>query len=144
MSTRLVAAFSGEVHCVRQTGAVHWRLSGADRDGAGALDVMLCGVTDLQLPERLPASELHVRGEPGKPTWELRGGGNVRMVAARSVQVHRSARATFARALPMVTASWGVRAGWALLLNALRVPGVANLMRRLRGGSSAAGAEHDG
>ncbi len=130
MSTRLVAAFSGEVQCTRESGAVQWRLSGADRDCAGALDVTLCGVPDLQLPERMPALELHVSGEPEKPMWELRGAGTVRMLAARSVQVHRSAGAPFARALPAVTAPWTLRAGWALLLNVLRVPGVASLLRR--------------
>ena len=130
MSTRLVAAFSGDVKCTRESGAVQWRLSGADRDGAGALDVMLCGVPDLQFPERMPAFELHVSGEPGKPTWELHDAGPVRVLAARSVQVHRSAGAPFARALPPATAPWTVRAGWALLLNALRVPGVASLLRR--------------
>ena len=144
MSTRLVAAFNGEVRCVRESGAVQWRLSGADRDGAGALDVMLCGVSDLQLPDLLPASELHVSGEPGQPIWELRGNGNVRVLGARSVQVHRSAGAPFARALPAVTAPWTVRAGWALLLNALRVPGLASLLRKFRDGSRATGAEHHG
>jgi hypothetical protein len=144
MSTRLVAAFNGDVRCVRASVATQWRLSGADRDGAGALDVMLCGVPDLQLPELLSAVELHVSGEPEQPIWELRGNGNVRVLAARSVQVHRGAGAPFARALPAVTAPWTVRAGWALLLNALRVPGVASLLRRLRDGSRATQAKHHG
>ena len=144
MSTRLVAAFGSELRCVRETGAVRWRLSGMDRDGLGALDVMLCGVPDLQLPDRLPASELHVSDESANPLWELRGVGPVRRFAARSVQVHRGAEASFARALPAVNAPWTVRVGWALLLNALRIPGVVSLLRRLRGGDSAAGAEHHG
>jgi hypothetical protein len=142
MSTRRVAAFSGEVQCVREIGAVRWRLSGADRDGAGALDVMLCGVPDLQLPDRLPAAELHVSGELETPRWELRNAGAVQRFCARSVQVHRGASASFARALPAVTAPWSVRAGWALLLGVLRVPGTVGLLRRLRGGSDAAGAQH--
>jgi hypothetical protein len=144
MSTRLVAAFGGEVRCVRGTGAVRWRLSGADRDGPGALDVMLCGVPELQMPDRLPAAELHVSGEMANPVWELRSAGSMQRFAARSVQVHRGADASFARALPAVNAPWTVRAGWVLLLNALRLPGVVSLLRRFRGGNSAAGAEHHG
>ena len=140
----MVSAFGGEVQCVRETGAVTWRLSGADRDGGAALDVMLCGVADLQLPARLPASELHVSDEMKNPVWELRSAGAVQRFTARSVQVHRGAAAAFARALPVVTAPWTVRAGWALLLDALRLPGVARLLRRLRGANSAAGAEHHG
>jgi hypothetical protein len=144
MSTRMLAAFSGEVQCTRETGAVTWRLSGTDRDGACALDVMLCGVAELQLPARLPASELHVGDETENPACELRTAGAVQRFAARSVQVHRGAGAAFSRALPVVTAPWTARAGWALLLDALRVPGVAGVLRRLRGGSGAAGAEHHG
>ena len=144
MSTRRVAAFSGEAQCVRESGAVTWRLSGMDRDAAGALDVMLCGVADLQLPARLPASELHVSGELDNPVWELRSAGAVQRFAARSVQVHRGAGVSFARALSTVTAPWTVRAGWALLLAGLRVPGVSGLLRRLRGRSGAAGVEHHG
>jgi hypothetical protein len=135
-----VAAFSGEVRCVRGTGAVRWRLSGADRDGPGALDVMLCGVPNLQLPDRLHAPELHVSDESANPVWELRSADPVQRFAARSVQVHRGADG----ALPVVTAPWTVRAGWALLLNALRLPGVVSLLRRLRGGNNATGAEHHG
>jgi len=144
MSTRKVAAFSGEVQCLRETGAVTWRLSGADRDGAGALDVLLCAVPGLQPPGRLSDCELHVSGEMDNPEWELRSAGGVQRFAARSVQVHRGAGASFARALPAVSAPWTVRAGWALLLDALRVPGMARVLRRLRGGSGAAGAEHHG
>ncbi|MGH8254003.1 MAG: hypothetical protein ACRES2_08170 [Steroidobacteraceae bacterium] len=143
MSTRLVAAFSGEVQCARETGAVNWRLSGADRDGASALDVMLCGVSGgLELPARLPAAELHVGGDPANPLWELRSAGEVRVLAARSVQVHRGAAAAFARALPSISAPWTVRAGWALLLDALRVPGVPRLLRTLRRGNNASESNH--
>jgi hypothetical protein len=113
---------------------VQWRLSGPDRDGEGTLEVLLCGASGLQLPEQLPAVELYVRDEPAAPAWELRSGERVLPLAVRTVQVHRGAAAAFARALPPVIAPWSVRAGWALLLNALRLPGTARLLQRLRGG----------
>jgi hypothetical protein len=119
---------------------VQWRLSGLDRDSEGRLEVLLCGDSSLQLPAKLPAVELYVRDEPTAPAWELRSGERVLPVAARAVQVHRGAAAAFARALPPIIAPWRVRAGWALLLNALRVPGMARLLRRLRGTGSANGA----
>ncbi len=137
---RLVAAFRDAAKCQRQGGAAQWRLSGLDRDGEGRLEVLLCGTVDLQLPAQLPAAELHVRDEPSAPAWELHSGERVIPLAARAVQVHRSAPAAFARALPPVPAPWSVRAGWVLLLNALRVPGMARLLQRLRGAGGADGA----
>ena len=137
MNTRLVAAFRGEAQCRRESGAVRWRLSGLDRDGDGTLEVLLSGAAGPELPARLTAAELYVRGEPDSPAWELRSGGTALVLAARAVQVHRGAAASFARALPRVVTPWTVRAGWALLLNALRVPGMVRLLQRLRGGSDA-------
>lgn len=140
MNTRLVAAFSGETQCAREAGAVQWHLTGADRDGEGKLEVLLCGVVGPELPARLPEAELYAHGEPDAVTWELRGGATVLVFAARAVQVHRGAEAAFARALRRVIAPWSVRAGWVLLLDALRVPGMARLLRKLRGAGSVDGA----
>jgi hypothetical protein len=137
VNTRLVAAFRGEVQCQRETGAVQWRLTGADRDGGGTLEVMLCGVAGPELPTRLADAELYVRGGPENPSWELRGGGAALVFSARAVQVHRDASSAFTRALPPILAPWTVRAGWVLLLDALRVPGVMRLLQKLRGGSAA-------
>ena len=140
MNAKLVAAFRGEAQCGREAGAVQWRLSGADRDGEGKLEVLLCGVAGPELPSRLSEAELYVQGEPGDQAWELRSGGGVLAFKARAVQVHRGAAAAFARALPRVTAPWSVRAGWVLLLDALRVPGMVRLLQKLRGAGSADGA----
>jgi hypothetical protein len=137
---RLVAAFRGEAQCHREDGAVQWRLSGLDRDGEGTLEVLLCGTGRLRLPAQLPGAELYVRDELSTPAWELRSGEGVRPLAARAVQVQRGAAAAFARALPPAIVPWRVRAGWALLLNALRVPGVARFLQRLRGPSDTDGA----
>lgn len=120
---------------------MQWRLIGLDRDGEGRLEVLLCGTSSLQLPAQLPAAELYVRDELAAPAWELRSGERVVPLTAQAVQVHRDAGAAFARALPPLLAPWRVRAGWVLLLNALRVPGMARLLQRLRGAGGAGGAE---
>ncbi|HVN99941.1 MAG TPA: hypothetical protein VMT49_07860 [Steroidobacteraceae bacterium] len=137
MNTRLVAAFRGEVQCRCEAGAVRWRLRGRDREGGEELEVLLGGGADLQLPERVTDAELHVRAEPDGQAWELHVAGGARALMARTVQVHRGAAAAFGRALPRVVAPWTMRAGWALLLAALRVPGMARLLQRVRGGSAA-------
>ena len=137
MNTRLVAAFRGEARCRRESGAVSWRVSGVDRDGGEALDVLLVGAAAAPLPAQLTDAELRVRGEPDDPVWELRSAAGAQALAARAVQVHRGAAAAFERALPRTVAPWSVRAGWVVLLDALRVPGVARLLQRLRGGGVA-------
>ena len=134
-----MAAFRGEAQCHREGGAVQWRLSGLDRNGEDRLEVLLRGTEDPQLPAQLPAAELYVRDEGTAPAWELRSGERVLPLAARAVQVHRGAAAAFARALPPVVAPWSVRAGWVLLLNALRVPGMVGLLQRLRGAGDTGG-----
>ena len=132
MNERLVAAFRGHARCRRESGAVQWSLSGLDRDDGVPLEVLLSGAAALQLPAELAAAELHVRDESGNASWELRSAGRVIPTGARAAQVHRSAAAACARAVPGLRASWAVRAGWLLLLNLLRVPGMAQLLRRLR------------
>ena len=132
MNTRLVAAFRGSAQCRRETGAVQWRLRGLDRDSGDRLEVLLSGAAALQLPGELAGAELHVRDALTGAGLELRGGGQSLPLAVRAVQVHRGAAVLFEHALPRITASWKVRAGWVLLLNALRVPGVARLLQKLR------------
>ncbi|MDE2219663.1 MAG: hypothetical protein KGL25_01175 [Gammaproteobacteria bacterium] len=133
---RLVAAFRGAAECRRESGAVQWRLRGIDRAGDHALEVLLCGAPELRLPARLPSAELYAAGEAAAPEWELRSDGRVLPLAVRSVQVHRGVGDAFARALPPAPVPWRVRAGWVLLLNALRLPGMARLLRRWRGGAT--------
>ena len=132
MSERLVAAFRGNAQCRRETGAVQWCLGGLDRDSGLPLEVLLSGAAALRLPARLHAAELYVRDEAARESWELRGNGDVYPLAVRAVQVHRGAALAFAHSLPQVAVPWRVRAGWWLLLNLLRVPGMARLLRNLR------------
>ncbi len=131
MTIRLVAAFRGSAQCRRELGAVQWCLSGLDRDSGDVLEVRLSGAAGLELSPQLAAAELFVRDEPAGSVWELRSGTVVLPLPVRAVQVHRSAAAVFARALPPAVVPWSVRSGWAVLLNALRVPGLARLLGRL-------------
>ena len=137
MNTRLVAAFRGSAQSRRETGAVQWRLSGLDRDSGEMLEVLLSGAAALQLPVELAGAELHVRDEFTNATWELRSSGQSLPLAVRAVQVHRGAAALFERALAHTVAPWSVRAGWVLLLNALRVPGMGRLLQKVRGRGNA-------
>ena len=132
MNTRLVAAFRGNAHCRRESGAVQWCITGLDRDSGTALEVLLSGASGLQLPPELLGAELHVSDESANASWELRGNGTAFPLVVRAVQVHRGAAAAFAAALPRISAPWTTRAGWWLLLNLLRVPGMAHVLRRLR------------
>ena len=132
MNTRLVAAFRGNAQCQREAGAVQWRVSGLDRDGGERLEVLLSGAAGLQLPRELAGAELHVRDELTAAAWELRSSGQSLPLAVRAVQVHRGATTLFEHALPRTVAPWSVRAGWVLLLNALRVPGMGRLLNKLR------------
>ena len=132
MNTRLVAAFRDRAQCRREAGAVQWCIKGLDRDSAVPLEVLLSGAALVQLPPELVGAELHVRDEFSSAAWELHGNGAVYPLAVRAVQVHRDAGSAFASALPRIRAPWTTRAGWWLLLNLLRVPGMAPLLRRLR------------
>jgi hypothetical protein len=132
MSTQQVAAFRGQAQCLRETGAVQWCIKGLDRDSGGPLEVLLSGAAGLQLPSQLTDAELHVRDELANTSWELRGNGTVLPLAIRAAQIHRGAAEAFATALPGIPAHWSTRAGWWLLLNLLRVPGMTRLLRMLR------------
>ena len=132
MSERLVAAFGGEADCRRESGGVQWRIAGSERDTGTPLEVLLSGAARLQLPGRLRDAALYRDDQSVPPGWELRGAGFALPLAVRAVQVHRYPDAPFRRALPPFAVPWGMRAGWFLLLNLLRAPGTARLLRRLR------------
>ena len=132
-----MAAFRGEVQVRREAGAVQWRLRGVDRDGGGALELLFAGAARIEWPARLADAELYAHGEPGAVQWELSSAAGVQPIVARAVQVHRGAAAAFERALPRIVAPFSVRAGWMLLLEALRVPGMLRLLQRARGGGAA-------
>lgn len=132
MTARLVAAFRGNAQCRREGGAVQWCVTGLDRESGLPLEVLLSGAAALQLPPQLVAAELYVRDEATNASWELRGNGTVYPLAVRAAQVHRGAEAPFAGSLPQISTPWNARAGWWLLLNLLRLPGMARLLRVLQ------------
>jgi hypothetical protein len=132
MSARRVAAFGGVADCRREAGPVHWRIAGSDRDGGGPLELLLSGAAQLQLPGQLREAEFYRDDESSPPSWELRSAGLSMPLAVRAVQVHRRTDGPFRRALPPFAVPWSTRAGWVLLLNLLRLPGMARLLRRLR------------
>ena len=132
MSERVVAAFGGEADCRRESGAVQWRIAGSERDTGTPLEVLLSGAARLQLPGRFRDAELRRNDASVLPGWELRGAGFALPLAVRAVQVHRHPQAPFRRALPPFAVPWRMRAGWFLLLNLLRVPGMGRVLRRLR------------
>jgi hypothetical protein len=132
MSARCVAAFGGEADCRREAGAVHWRIVGSERDGGAPLEVLLSGAARLQLPGRLRDAEFYCDDAALPPRWELRSAGLAMPLAVRAVQVHRRTDAPFRRALPPFAVPWPVRAGWFLLLNLLRLPGMTRLLSRRR------------
>lgn len=132
MSARCVAAFGGAAQCRREAGAVHWRIVGTERDGGAPLEVLLSGAAQLQLPGQLRDAAIYLDDESAPPGWELRSAGLAMPLAVRAIQVHRRPDAAFRRALPPLAVPWSTRAGWFLLLNLLRLPGMARLLRRLR------------
>jgi hypothetical protein len=132
MNTRVVAAFRGNAQCRQESGAVRWCVSGLDRDSGAGLEVLLSGGAEVRLPPQLAAAELHVSDEGSNASWELRANGTLYPLDVRGVQVHRAAANAFAAALPRIRAPWTTRAGWWLLLNLLRLPGMARLLQSLR------------
>jgi hypothetical protein len=133
MSERRAAAFQGAVLCRREAGAVQWCLAGSDREGGAGLEVLLSGAAALQLPPQLHDAELYAGSGPDGSGWELRSAQGAWPLPVRAIQVHRRAEAAFESALPPVLIPWRVRAGWALLLQLLRIPGAVRLVHRLRG-----------
>jgi len=129
MSARLVAAFRGSVRCQRGAGAVQWCLDGLDRDNGAVLEVLLSGAAALRLPAQLMDAELYACDRGDSPAWELRSAGGVMPLPVRALQVHRRADAAFAAALPAAAVPASVRAGWFLLLNLLRLPGMGRLLQ---------------
>jgi hypothetical protein len=132
VSARCVAAFGGEADCRREAGAVHWRIAGSERDGGAPLEVLLSGAAHLQLPGRVRDAEFYRDDESQPPSWELRSARLTMPLAVRAIQVHRRTDAAFRRALPPFAVPWPARVGWFLLLNLLRLPGMARFLGRLR------------
>lgn len=127
---RELIAFEGPVQCEAAQGAANLVLR------AGLTQLLFSGASGAALPARLDnvrVIEIAGDAQDGLRRFRIESPGLTLALQARHVQLHRDAAAEFYRAVPPVQVPLRLRLGWALLLTALRVPGVAALLRKLRG-----------
>lgn len=128
----VLAAFAGSVRCERQPAGAQLRLRGHARDDGSPLMVCFSGAATVDLPHVL--SDLNVLAPPaGSRLWGLQAGTFRAAIAARGVQVTRDVSATVFKAVPPMRPKPAQTLFWFLLLNLLRIPGMAALLQRLRG-----------
>ena len=116
--------------CERIAGNAMWRVAGVERDG-GPVEILFVQAA-LQLPARLDAVKLREQRTAAAPAWTLHSTGPSPALTLRRVHIHRDVSGAFMGALTLPTASGRARAGWYLLLNLLRVPGMARLLEKIR------------
>jgi hypothetical protein len=113
-----------------------WCIEGRDADTDELVQIRLSGVAQ-SLPARLADGEFsqHSLLANGATRCLLRDASQPTplLLNARAVQVHRDVAHIFYQALPPVPVSPATRLGWWLLLNLLRLPGLAPWLQRLRG-----------
>jgi hypothetical protein len=129
-STRELIAFEGPVQCEAARGAVNLVLR------AGLTQVLFSGASAVALPASLSDAtviEIDAASRHVPRQFRIESPGFTLALQARQVQLHRDAAAIFYNAVPPVRVPLRLRLGWALLLTALRVPGAAALLRKLRG-----------
>jgi hypothetical protein len=128
MTERLIAAFAGAVQIGAASPAVNCRLCGAEQGTGIALEVHFSGASadaplgtlqDVRVFEQSRGTERH---------WLLLAGSARHVLQARAAQVHRMPSAAFYAALPPPPLTVATRLGWIVLLNLLRIPGVARLV----------------
>jgi hypothetical protein len=129
---RLIAAFAGAVQIGAASPAVNCRLAGCEQGSGVALEVHFSGaqgaaalgaLRDVQVFEQQRGAERH---------WLLQAGSARYLLQARAAQVHRMPIAAFYTAVPPPPLTLATRLGWFVLLNLLRIPGVARLIGWLR------------
>jgi hypothetical protein len=139
-----LVAFTGPVQCEQAAGAVNLVLRGY----AGAPSGLHPGLTEVLFSDASAAAvpdalrdarviELLAAAAPA-PGPALRrfriDSAQLQLeLQARSVQLHRDAAAAFYGAVPPLRVPLRLRLGWSLLLAALRIPGAAALLRKIRG-----------
>jgi hypothetical protein len=121
----------GGARCKRTAGGTLWRIAGVERDGR-PVEILFAQAV-LQLPARLEAVELEQQGSTVAPVWSLRGAGLAAALTLPRVHIHRDVSGAFMDVLTLPTASARARGSWYLLLNLLRVPGMARLLEKFRG-----------
>lgn len=129
---RMIANFEGAVVAAGASAAVNCRLSGRDRDFEQRLEVHFSGARGAPGPQTLEDVQVFELGGTGEREWLIVAGSSHYRLQARAVQVHRMPATEFFAAVPGEPLSVATRAGWALLLNVLRIPGAARLISWLR------------
>jgi hypothetical protein len=139
-SARELIAFDGPVQCEAAHGGVNLVLCGAARvkqgPRTGLAQVLFSGASAVALPAGLHDAtviEIAAEEQDAPRQFRIESAGLTLALQARQVQLHRDAAAVFYGAVPPVSVPLRLRLGWAVLLTALRVPGVAALLRKLRG-----------
>jgi hypothetical protein len=142
--THELVAFTGPVQCEHAAGAVNLVLRGY----AGAPSGPHAGLTEALFSDASPAAvpdalrdarviELLAAAAAGAAPAPRRfriDSAQLQLdLQARSVQLHRDAAAAFYAAVPPLRVPLRLRLGWSLLLAALRIPGAAALLRKIRG-----------
>ncbi len=116
--------------CERTAGNTLWRITGLEADG-GPVEILF-SQTAMQLPARLDAVTLQEQRTTDAPAWTLHGAGQLPAVELKRVHIHRDVSGAFMTAVTLPGASARARGGWYLLLNLLRLPGMARLLDILR------------
>jgi hypothetical protein len=131
--------FEGEVRSGRGSGAINLWLQGYSRSDATAAretEVLFSGATPSELPSSLhdvKVFELEGNSQAAR-RYRIESREVQLEVQVRSAQVHRAAAEMF-DAVPPPRVPWRVRAGWVLLLYALRLPALMPLISGRRAAS---------
>jgi hypothetical protein len=134
----LYAAFEGEVRCEPLAREGGWRLTGRARGLPPAvrgepLQLLLNGARDLDPPAAMHDAELElVDATSGAARWQLRGKDYGRTFTLRSAQVQLGASPALLALMAPPPAPLSMRVLAWLLLNLVRIPGVAGLVARTR------------
>ncbi len=129
---RLIAVFDGAVACARETGAspgVTLRGVSAGEPPEGLI-VSLVGADGGQLPAVLEGARVVAVDESG---YRIESPPQQWLLRARTVSVHRDARAEFFRAVPPRPAPLGKRLFWRAVLRLARSRAGLRLLAALRG-----------
>lgn len=136
MSGAARARFQGPVQADRRAGGALLVLQGIEHGSGLPLSVSFSGRESAPISSALTDVVVTEADEatPGATVrrWLLHSAAGEMLVQARAIHVQRDVSARFAAAVPACRASIASRAGWIVMLNLVRVPGVLRLMQRLR------------
>ena len=130
MSAQRVVAFKGPVQVATRTRQL--RLDGVEREVGRALTVIFGACAPGSLPAVLHDVIITTDAALAPGRWQLLAGADQTEIVGRSMQVQRPAADRFYQAVPGAPLTFKARAGWALLLGGLRVPGMTALLQFLR------------